>query len=355
MRKLTIILMPLLIVALLLGAIACDGEETTPTQAPTAMPTPEPITLKLCYAFGPQTSTGKHVTRFAEMVEEYTNGLVNVDVYPSAVLFPVAAEFEAVVKGSVDIAWISPYYMVGTDPANMLWYTEGLFESTEHGLAVLQDGRVMDILSARLEEAGVMPFGFVPFGMYSGYVTNVRPIRDFGTDLQGLKYGIRSGYPPTVLDEYAGYELVPLAREELLVSYMQGVIDVMCAGSLTQIVPDGWCGVADYVWIVPTGYMGGIPVMNLDAWNNLSDDMQDIIANEVIPDLVLESHAMIKGEEDTAREELLACMTDVYFATPEDVAAICEGVEDLPARIKRMEDIGPDILAIIEELRPSMN
>ena len=44
MRKLAIVLIPLLIMALVLGAIGCGGEETkpTPTPTPTLTPTPTP-------------------------------------------------------------------------------------------------------------------------------------------------------------------------------------------------------------------------------------------------------------------------------------------------------------------------
>jgi len=42
MRKLAIVLIPLLIRALVLGAIGCGGEETKPTPTPTPTQTPTP-------------------------------------------------------------------------------------------------------------------------------------------------------------------------------------------------------------------------------------------------------------------------------------------------------------------------
>ncbi len=85
MRKLAILLTPILLLAMIIVSIGCGGEDATPTPTgdATPAPTPEPITLKLITSAVLNTARGEVYTRFEELVEEYTEGRVAIDANDS--------------------------------------------------------------------------------------------------------------------------------------------------------------------------------------------------------------------------------------------------------------------------------
>ncbi|MFC2059381.1 hypothetical protein ACFLTS_07100, partial [Chloroflexota bacterium] len=128
MRKLMIILSPLLLLALIFGSFGCGGDEATPTPKPTVAPTtaptvapttaptvapttaptptakPEPVTLKLSHPYPVGHALDLSANKFKELIEEYTDGLVMIDIFPAGTLLeggPVA--FEGASLGTADL------------------------------------------------------------------------------------------------------------------------------------------------------------------------------------------------------------------------------------------------------------
>ena len=96
MKKLSMLLTPLLVLALLLGAIGCAEEEE-------GEPTTEPIVLKYCHIFPEESARGRVAQLFADLVEEYTDGRIIVDMYPAGTLMFVSEEVGALQTGLVDV------------------------------------------------------------------------------------------------------------------------------------------------------------------------------------------------------------------------------------------------------------
>ncbi|MFC2058225.1 TRAP transporter substrate-binding protein [Chloroflexota bacterium] len=368
MRKVLLILAPLLVLALILGVVGCGGEEATPTPkptvaptktptptkaptpAPTPTPTPEPIVLKLSHKYPIDSVAGQNCRILADLMEEYTNGQVTIDIYPAASLFSTSEEVEAVYTGAIDMSMTSPYYYAGSNPACWLWWTEGIFESADHAGAVVNDGRVMRLLAAPIEEAGTKILGINLFGIWAGYPTKNTPVDNL-MDLKDLKCGQRSGQPPTVIDLYVGYELVPMPREELYTGYATGIVDIV-PNALANIIAEGYDELSNYCYFTPTSWSPCFWTMNPDTWDSLPADIQDIIMNKVIPEATEDSFANCLEQDELLWVVARDSMT-VKIATPEEMAALVAEISTYDAYIQRLADIGPEILAVIDELRPS--
>ncbi len=61
------------------------------------------ITLKFSHVVAPDTPKGKAAAKFEELAEKYTNGKVDVEVYPNSQLYKDKEELEALQLGSVQM------------------------------------------------------------------------------------------------------------------------------------------------------------------------------------------------------------------------------------------------------------
>ena len=96
----------LLAAVLLLSLVACGGssESAAPQGGSSAAPSGEVITLKLSHSLAPTHPYHLGSERFAELVDEYTNGQIKIDIFPSSQLGDERANIEDLQMGTLDIA-----------------------------------------------------------------------------------------------------------------------------------------------------------------------------------------------------------------------------------------------------------
>ena len=63
----------------------------------------EPIVIKFSHVVAPDTPKGKGAAKFEELAEDYTNGAVDVEVYPNSQLYKDKEELEALQLGAVQM------------------------------------------------------------------------------------------------------------------------------------------------------------------------------------------------------------------------------------------------------------
>jgi TRAP-type C4-dicarboxylate transport system substrate-binding protein len=356
MRKLTFLLTAILMLALILGTYGCGGNgngegEETPTLTVTDTPPAEVITLKVGFCEGLEERAD--IQKFADLVEEYTNGLVEIVMYPNSMLFPADALWEATVTGSTDMYWESGYYMSQAFPDILAFFgITGLFESREHGDAVLQDGRVEQLIATKLEDKfPVKMLGLSPGEMMLCYLTKDREITHL-QDLAGLKGPIPPGYPPTAVVDYSGMVATPVAIEEWYTAFVQGVVDAINM-TADQIVAFRLYEMANHMYVMPGAYYLELCAINNDVWNSLPADVQDIIENQVWPEMMDFAMENARTIEEEALDILEEEMDTYHEMTPEQYAEFWEATKDTPMNKTIELMVDKEIMSIIEELRPS--
>lgn len=63
----------------------------------------QPIVIKFSHVVAPDTPKGKGATKFEELAEKYTDGAVDVEVYPNSQLYKDKEELEALQLGAVQM------------------------------------------------------------------------------------------------------------------------------------------------------------------------------------------------------------------------------------------------------------
>ncbi len=159
--------------------------------------------------------------RFAQRVEEMSNGRMKIQVYAAGELVPAMGTFDAVSSGTVECGSGAAYYWAGKDPA-VQWFSSVPFGLNAQGLNAwfyAGDG-------LKLWEEVYAPFNLVPrpqgnTGVQMGgwFNKEIKSIDDF----KGLKMRI-PGLGGKVLSK-AGGTVVLLAGGEIFTSLERGVID----------------------------------------------------------------------------------------------------------------------------------
>jgi C4-dicarboxylate-binding protein DctP len=368
MNKLRLFLALLVIVALTASAVGCGGEDATPTPTgdatptsgetlaptPTAPPTPKPITLKFAHQFPVDSSQGLGNQMFADLVEEYTDGRVVVEVFPQSTLVRGDAEFDAAKSGIADVVSINGYYLSAYVFDFFAFVWDGQWESFEHGYAVMDDGRVKQKLLQGMKDSGapVKALGWTPGPQITAmFLTKDKEVDDW-KDLDGYKIGVPGGGGSSPVIDFSGVIVVPLSYEEQYAAWTQGVIDaIMCAPN--QAVEMRFYEIGNHALIYTFSFMIDWFLMNTDTWDSLPADIQDIILNQVVPEV--EAWARVEMPKVQARnfEFLEENLETVNYVTqeshPEDYAALA----DTSMGKLFGGTIDREIQQIIFDLRPS--
>ena len=94
-------------------------------------------------------------------------------------------------------------------------------------------------------------------------------------------------------------------------------------------------------------------VMNSESWERLPADIQDIILDEVMPEVYEFTKELYREEENAALEVIEQNVETMHWATEEDLASYNEYLPTHNLQKVQMLMIDPEIVQIIDDLRPS--
>ncbi len=161
--------------------------------------------------------------RFRDLMDERTDGRFRVVIYPSGQLGGERVAFEQIQVGAVQMAITGTPVLSGWVPEAQIFDLPFLFETRDHGLAVM-NGPVGDWWrDLLLERTGVRSLGFLDYGFR--HVYNKRRPVEAPEDLAGLKLRVLQN--ATYLAAYSalGVQATPMNYGEVYSALQQGVID----------------------------------------------------------------------------------------------------------------------------------
>lgn len=303
MKKYVYFLLSILIIAALL----------VPACAPAA---PKVTTLKLS-SYLPETGTeGLMGKWWGSELETRSNGRVKVEYYFSQALVKTMDTLPAVTKGIADVQFFAPGYFPTQLPLtgglDLIYQTESNWIQSEcfNEMAetyppfqkMLKDNniKVMSCMGASEVVAG-----------------STKPLRTL-EDLQGLKMRAMGLMNKAI--EILGATPVAMPLPEVYEALERGTLDAFTGVPYHLTVAFKLCEVTKYIVDPGIGaYATGGYFMNLDTWNELSDDIKEIIneINQEFPDVSAEI-----GNEvlQKTTETLLAAGNDIYSLPPDEIA-----------------------------------
>lgn len=190
--------------------------------APVKAAADDVITLRASHSCADTHPYHLGLLKFAELVDEKTEGKVKIDIFPSAQLGDERANIEDLQMGTLDIA-VSSTGPVGNFVEDFLILDlPFLFSGYDHAHRVL-DGEIGQALLAKLDDIGVVGGAFWENGFRE--MTNSKHPIEAAADCAGLK--LRCMENQVHMDAFAalGMDPTPMAWSEVFTALQQGVID----------------------------------------------------------------------------------------------------------------------------------
>ncbi len=218
---------------------------------------------------------------FFDEIYERTDGRLEITAYPAGTIVPEEEQLEAVERGVIDVSHAYGGYFRDVVPVADIegglagqWPGFGYTEDYEHMLYDFEDGALAELFrDAYREQGGVYYLGS---HSYSGYpvINSVEPIESI-EDLQGMI--VRATGAWVDLLEAAGVSTTFVPGAEMYTELSLGTIDA-ATWSVDGFIDYAWYEVAPYIH-VPTisAHSCSHMKINLDAWNALPEDIQQIV------------------------------------------------------------------------------
>lgn len=286
-------------------------------------------TIQLGTTVNEQDSFQVAAEKFAELVEERTNGEYKIEIYPNGTLGGESDMLDSMSTGM----WIwalSPAARSSTSRRRWAcWDMPYLFANNEEAYKVF-DGEIGRELLDSLEDAGLKGLAYAERG-FRNVTNSVRPVNN-ADDLAGLKLRVMENEVYTATFKALKVNAVPMAWAEALTAMQQGTIEgeenpinVIYSYSL-------WDYGQKYVTLDRHSYSTAIITMSLDVFNSLDEATQEIflasaqeaaeyerawVAEQEADQLAaIKSHG-VEVIENPDVESLRAAVQSVYDAYPQ--------------------------------------
>lgn len=229
------------------------------------------ITFKLAENQPANNPVSQGMEKFAELVEQKTNGTVKVEVYLNAQLGSETETIDQVQAGTLDFARVNTSALQATADEFGVYSLPFIFTSTEQKYNVL-DGEIGAQLDQILEDQYNMKnLCYLEAGSRNFYTTD-KPITSVA-DMKGLKVRVQPSNVAIKMVELLGGAATPMDYGEVYQGLQTGVIDA-AENDFVSYYTSGHYEVAPYYSL--DGHMAppAVLIVSLNAWNKLSPEQQ---------------------------------------------------------------------------------
>ena len=254
------------------------------------------------------------VIKFAELVNEKSDGRIEVQVYPAGQMGEMTDILTAVQSGSMQMTRTNPSWLADAGVSSMnLLALPFVFDDLDSANKVLDSDVGQKILN-QVEESDTMvkALGYLePSGRYFFFknkkVANLK-------DIAGLKIRVQTNDLATKMVSSLGASATPISYNELYSSLQTGIVDG-ADNPLKGILNMSFYEVGSYVLDMPHQYEASVIIINSDFFNSLSEEDQAVI-NEAME----EGAEYFKQISDEALEGYRSQLEEkgMEFVTPDD-------------------------------------
>lgn len=309
----------------------------------TALPAlAEPIILKFSHVVAPDTPKGKGAAKFEELAEKYTNGAVDVQVYPNSQLYKDKEELEALQLGAVQMLApsLAKFGPLGAQEFEV-FDLPFIFDGYE-ALHKVTMGEVGEMLFSKLEDKGITGLAYWDNGFKVMSANTPLHVPD---DFLGLKMRIQSS---KVLEaEMNALGAVPqvMAFSEVYQALQTGVVDGTenpPSNMYTQKMHE----VQKHATVSNHGYLGYAVIVNKKFWDGLDPAVREGL-DKAMAEATEYANGIAKDENDAALQAMKdAGTTEFYELTPEEKAEWIEALA--PVHEEMAGRIGAETIAAVK-------
>ncbi|WP_435106061.1 TRAP transporter substrate-binding protein [Arhodomonas sp. AD133] len=284
---------------------------TLPAQAATV--------IKLGHGANENFHMSRAMHEFERLVEERSNGEIDVQIFPSSQMGPDREMIESVQTGILQMAVSPSSIYENWDPAFGVVELAYIYPDKKTALQVLEGPEGQALLD-RLEPLGLVGLGWLQSGMR--HITNsTRPI-DEPSDLEGIK--LRTMKVPAHVDTFdaLGANPTPMNFGEVYSALQQGVIDGQ-ENPLSIINTQRFHEVQDYLTLSRHVFTAYIPAISKPFFASLPREQREIVTT-AMNDAIEFDHHLVEKENNKHLEMIKEAGVEVTRLTDEQYAAFAE-------------------------------
>ena len=308
----------LCLLSVILLLFSCQDSHSYPTDYE-QLSENERLVIRFSHVVGEDTPKGMAARRFAELVKERSNGYIEVQIFSNGTLYKDSEELEALMRGDIQMIAPATSKLTHLVPEISVLDLPYAFQSLDEVHQYLQSN-IGQQLTDKLQKQNLLSVGIWDSG-FKQLSNNIRPIHTF-SDLKGLNMRIM---PSEILEkqfEVMGAYSKKVEFNTVFNELQKGSVDGQ-ENTLSNISSKNLHSLQSYLTISNHGYLGYLVLFNLDFWNSLSSEAQDILESALLEvqqwewDLVNELNAQ-------KLEEIEQCECVEIYTLPDDEKQLWE-------------------------------
>ena len=297
-------------------------------------------TLRLSHNTGDATSWHLGAERFAQLLDEASEGELNVRVFPNAQLSggDQMRQAEMVGRGALDLLITSAINVTPLVPEMAVFSLPYLYANYDQVDATTQ-GEPVELLEAIMEEKGIVVLAWGENG-FRELTNSVRPIRT-PEDIRGLNIRVAGPMYVDVLNEL-GANPQQMQWTETMTALQQGVVDAQENPIGAVIIPQQIYEVQDYLTTWHYSYDPLFLGISKQRWEGFDEKTQEII--QLAAEQAMAYQIEVTRESTADGLEFLSDQGMQITELSEDEIAAFRA-ETVPAFDLWAEKIGPEIVS----------
>lgn len=296
-------------------------------------------TIGVTYTTPETGATHIGLEKFKELVEEQTDGDVQIELYPNGQLYASEREaIEAAQSGNIEMTVAASAPVAGFDENFLALDLPFIFSDHDTAYEAL-DGELGQTLLDGLTEIGLVGLAYGETGMRS--ITNNKHPIESPDDLQGLK--IRTMENEVHIETFKEYgaNASPFAFGELYSALQQNTYDGM-ENPINLIDQMKFYEVQDYLTISNHAYTATVAFMNQDFFESMPKEYQEIIKDAASESMDYQRE--VAQQQDEKGIEVIEEHMEINELTPEQKEVFIEAAE--PIFDKYEEIIGTELMEL---------
>ncbi|MGF7186598.1 tripartite ATP-independent transporter DctP family solute receptor [Desulfitispora alkaliphila] len=262
-----------LVLILSIALLGCGGSDNGDASGGEEQ---EVYRMRIGHPMAPGNNVSVGYVKFKEIVEEMSDGRIEIEIYDSAVLGSDRVTHESVQAGTLEMSSSSTPNMANFNNDWMVWDLPyiTLYENQEAIYDAIDNGRIGEHFREISREDGFEIIMFSEYG-YRKMTTANAPVRT-PNDFRGLTLRTTDSPVEIAVANAIGANPVPVAWGEVYTALQQGTVDGQ-GNTFDLLYAAQHHEATGYAATTDHNYCMHILVMNVDYYNALPEDLQRIV------------------------------------------------------------------------------
>ncbi|EWH08421.1 TRAP transporter solute receptor, DctP family protein [Catenovulum agarivorans DS-2] len=284
------------------------------------------VVLRMGHTLDTEHSVHKAMVHMAERLQHYSNGEMDVVIYPSAQLGNEREMVELLQIGSLAMTKVSAATIEGFVPEMKVFSLPYIFQSREHRWRVL-NGDVGQNLLNETQKAHLVGLGYYDAGSRSFYMTDTRVKEP--KDLTGKKIRVMESQTAVKMVQAFSGAATPISFGELYAALQQGVVDG-AENNPPSFYLSRHYEISKYYILNEHTSVPDVIVGSAHVYNNLTEQQQLWLKKAIQDSVEYQKQLWLEGELQALAEVKKAGVEVIY----PDKTPFINAVQDFHATFK---------------------